>query len=82
MKLFEKRKKRSRKKDSSFWGTKKPNPYRTTYNVYTYNDKGMGRKVKTFNSTQEAHSWVSNQKAILPYADYKVVKDVKKRGFV
>jgi len=72
------------KKKKSIWKKpekKKSADYRTRYNVYFYDQRGRARKIKTFRDKKEAQSWVSNKKAANPYADYKIISDIKKKGW-
>ena len=70
-------------KPKSMWGRKpeKKDKYHTKYNIYFYDVNGRPRKVATRGDKEEAESWVANKRAMSPNADYKIVPDVKKKGW-
>ena len=51
----------------------------TRYNIYSYDEAGRGRKVKTMNDPKEARSYVSNMKATKPNMKLKVVPETKRK---
>lgn len=76
-----KRRPKPKKKPKSIWIKKKGDLYARKFNVYSYDQRGRARKIKTFNDEKEADSWVANLKAVNPNAVYKIVPEVKKKGW-
>jgi len=56
------------------WLFSRPKPtHKAIYNIYQYNEIGIGRKVGAKKDYKEATSWVSNARALRPNTKYRIV---------